>query len=80
MKRVRRMTVRAGSAAPLPVMILGLLLSLPGAAAAEQEASPADSAPPTVLITGSNRGIGLAFAEWYATLSLPAGVRIRRTT
>ena len=66
MKRLRRMTVRAGSAAPLPVMVLGLLFSLPGAAAAEQEAQAADDAPPTVLITGSNRGIGLAFAEWYA--------------
>jgi NAD(P)-dependent dehydrogenase (short-subunit alcohol dehydrogenase family) len=60
------MAVRAGSAAPLPVMVLGLLFSLPGAAAAEQEAQAADDAPPTVVITGSSRGIGLAFAEWYA--------------
>ena len=66
MKRLRRMTVRAGSAAPLPVMVLGLLFSLPAAAAAEQEAQAAEGAPPTVLITGSNRGIGLAFAQWYA--------------
>ena len=66
MKRLRRMTVRAGSAAPLPVMVLGLLFSLPGAAVAEQEAQAADGSPPTVLITGSNRGIGLAFAQWYA--------------
>lgn len=66
MKRLRRMTMRAGSAAPLPVMVLGLVFSLAGTAAAEQEAASADSAPPTVLITGTSRGIGLAFAEWYA--------------
>ena len=66
MRRLRRMTARARCAAPLPVMVLGLLFSLPGAAVAEQEAAYADSAPPTVLITGSNRGIGLAFAKWYA--------------
>ena len=66
MKPLRRMTVRAGFAAPLPVMVLGLLFSLPGAAAAEQEAQAAGAVPPTVLITGSNRGIGLAFAQWYA--------------
>ena len=66
MNRLRRMTVRAGSAAALPVMVLGLLFSLPGAAAAEQKAQAANGAPPTVVITGSNRGIGLAFAEWYA--------------
>ncbi|MDE0489623.1 MAG: SDR family oxidoreductase [Gammaproteobacteria bacterium] len=66
MKRLRRMTVRAGLAAPLPVMVLGLVFSLAGTAAAEQEAASADSATPTVLITGTSRGIGLAFAEWYA--------------
>ena len=66
MKRLRRMTARARCAAPLPAMVLGLLISVPGIAVAEQEAQAADGAPPTVLITGSNRGIGLAFAEWYA--------------
>lgn len=66
MKRLRGMTARARSVAPLPVMVLGLLFSLPAAAAAEQEAQAADGAPPTVVLTGSNRGIGLAFAEWYA--------------
>ena len=66
MKRLRRMTARTRSAAPLPVLVLALLFGLPAAAAAEQEAPAADSAAPTVLITGSNRGIGLAFAKWYA--------------
>ncbi len=66
MKRLRRLTARARSAAPLPVMALALLCGLPGAAAAEQEAQAAEGGSPTVLITGSNRGIGLAFAEWYA--------------
>ena len=66
MNRLRRMTARARCAAPLPAMVLGLLISVPGIAVAEQEAQAADSAPPTVVITGSNRGIGLAFAEWYA--------------
>lgn len=66
MKRLRRMTARARSAAPLPVMVLAMLYSLPGAATAEQEAQASDGGPPTVVITGSNRGIGLAFAKWYA--------------
>ena len=66
MKRLRRLTARARSAAPLPVMALALLCGLPGAVAAAQEAPVAEGGPPTVLITGSNRGIGLAFAEWYA--------------
>ena len=66
MKRFRRMTARTRFAAPLPALVLALVFALPGAAAAEQEAPAADSAPPTVLITGSNRGIGLAFAKWYA--------------
>ena len=66
MRRLRRMTAWIRRAAPLPVMVLGLLFSLPGAAVAEQEAESADSAAPTVVITGSNRGIGLAFAKWYA--------------
>ena len=65
MKRLRRMTAWTRSAAPLPVLVLALVFGLPGAAA-EQQAEAADSAPPTVLITGSNRGIGLAFAKWYA--------------
>lgn len=66
MKRLRRMTPRTRSAAPLPVLVLALLFGLPAAAAADQEAPAADSGAPTVLITGSNRGIGLAFAKWYA--------------
>ena len=66
MKRLRRLTARARSVAPLPVMALALLCGLPGAVAAAQEAPAAEGGPPTVLITGSNRGIGLAFAEWYA--------------
>lgn len=66
MKRLRRMTARTRSAAPLPALVLALFFAMPGAAVAEQEAPAADSAPPTVLITGSNRGIGLAFAKWYA--------------
>ena len=66
MKPFRRMTARTRFAAPLPALVLALVFALPGAAAAEQEAPAADSAPPTVLITGSNRGIGLAFAKWYA--------------
>ena len=66
MKRLRRLAARARSAAPLPVMALALLCGLPGAVAAAQEAQSSESVPPTVLITGSNRGIGLAFTEWYA--------------
>jgi len=66
MKRLRRLTAPARFAAPLPVMVLAVLFSLPGAAAAEQAAQAAEVGPPTVLITGSNRGIGLAFAKWYA--------------
>ena len=66
MKPLRRMKARTRSAAPLPVLALALVFGLPGAAAAEQEAASAASASPTVLITGSNRGIGLAFANWYA--------------
>lgn len=66
MKRLRRTAARTRSAAPLPAVVLALVFGLPGAAAADQEAPAADSAPPTVLITGSNRGIGLAFAKWYA--------------
>lgn len=66
MKRLRRLTARARSAAPLPVMALALLCGLPGAVAAAQEAQASEGGPPTVLITGSNRGIGLAFAKWYA--------------
>ncbi len=66
MKRLRRLGARTRSAAPLPVMALALLCGLPGAVAATQEAPAAEGGPPTVLITGSNRGIGLAFAEWYA--------------
>lgn len=66
MKRFRRMTARRRCAAPLSALVLALFFALPGAAAAEQEAPAADSVPPTVLITGSNRGIGLAFAKWYA--------------
>lgn len=66
MKRLRRMTARTRSAAPLPALVLALFIALPGAAAADQEGPAAENAPPTVLITGSNRGIGLAFAKWYA--------------
>ncbi len=66
MKRFRRLTAPTRSGAPLSIMVLALLLSAPGTTAAQQEAAAADSGPPTVLITGSNRGIGLAFATWYA--------------
>lgn len=71
MKLLRRMKARLSpgadmSAAPLPAMVLGLLFSLAGTAVAEQEAQASDAALATVLITGSNRGIGLAFAKWYA--------------
>ena len=66
MKCFRRIAFQSRSAAMAPVLVLALLSGAPGATAAAQEAAPADSAPPTVLITGSNRGIGLAFAKWYA--------------
>lgn len=66
MKRLRRMTARTRSAAPLPALVLALFFGVPGAATADQEAPAADSTTPTVLITGSSRGIGLAFAKWYA--------------
>ena len=38
-----------------------------GAAAGPAAASGAPTAPPTVLVTGANRGIGLALARQYAT-------------
>ena len=66
MRRLRGMTARARSFAPLPALVLALYFVLPGAAAADPQAPAAHSAAPTVLITGSNRGIGLAFAKWYA--------------
>ena len=54
----------AGVASSL--VVAALLWSVPDTTAAEQERDSADSGPSTVLITGSNRGIGLAFAKWYA--------------
>ena len=63
----------------LAALAVGVALPLAGSsAAAEQaeqaeqaqqsghEAAPAHSGPRTVVITGSNRGIGLGFAKWYA--------------
>lgn len=64
---LRRFCVTLASLA----MGVALQLAASGAAAeqteqAEQEAAPAPSGPRTVVITGSNRGIGLGFAKWYA--------------
>ena len=59
----------------LAVVLLGVALPLaaPAAAVAAEAAPPASTsaptgggAPPVVLITGSNRGIGLEFARQYA--------------
>lgn len=49
-------------------MGVALQLAASGAAAeqAEHEAASAHGGPRTVVITGSNRGIGLGFAKWYA--------------
>ena len=47
----------------LASLLLAGALPLPGALA-----QPLDPEQPTVLITGSNRGIGYAFAEHYASL------------
>ena len=59
--------------AVLASLAMGVALQLAASgAAAEQakqaghEAASAHSAPRTVVITGSNRGIGLGFAKWYA--------------
>ncbi|MEQ1802838.1 MAG: SDR family oxidoreductase [Gammaproteobacteria bacterium] len=46
-----------------PLLLLATLAGMP--VQAGQEAGPGDS-PPTVLITGANRGIGFAFAKHYA--------------
>ncbi len=51
----------------LPVLAMAAVLTPRIAAgAAETLAEDAESAPPTVLITGSNRGIGLALSRHYA--------------
>jgi NAD(P)-dependent dehydrogenase (short-subunit alcohol dehydrogenase family) len=48
------------------LLTLGLQGVAPAASAASAPAPAAGGAPPVVLITGSNRGIGLEFARQYA--------------
>ncbi len=66
MNRIRTRRRFAGSAAVSSLVAVALLWSVPGTSPAEQQGVSAAGAPSTVLITGSNRGIGLAFATWYA--------------
>ena len=66
MNRIRTRRRFAGSAAVSSLVAVALLWSVPGTSPAEQQGGSAAGAPSTVLITGSNRGIGLAFATWYA--------------
>lgn len=66
MNRIRTRRGFAGSAAVSSLVAAALLCSVSGTTAAEQQGGSAAGAPSTVLITGSNRGIGLAFATWYA--------------
>jgi NAD(P)-dependent dehydrogenase (short-subunit alcohol dehydrogenase family) len=55
------------SAGRWAVRLLSLFAFIsPAAAAAAQAADVLDARSPTVLITGSNRGIGLALAQYYA--------------
>ena len=63
MKSSYRMTPSARFALVVSVLVPALLLIGAGAASA---AEPSDDGSQTVLITGSNRGIGLAFAGFYA--------------
>ena len=57
----------ARSAWWLPVLALAAVFTGRVAAGSEEGlAQDAESAPPTVLITGSNRGIGLALSRYYA--------------
>ena len=52
----------------LPVLAMAAVFTPRIAAGAEEAlAEDAESAPPTVLITGSNRGIGLALSRHYAS-------------
>ena len=63
MKSSYRMTPSARFALVVSVLVPALLFSGAGTVSA---AEPSDDASQTVLITGSNRGIGLAFAGFYA--------------
>ena len=50
------------------LLALGMLATIaaPGVVAAAGKARVADAGSPTVLVTGSNRGIGLALVQHYA--------------
>ena len=63
MKSSYRMTPPARFALVVSVLVAALLLSGAGTASAAEASGDGSQ---TVLITGSNRGIGLAFAGFYA--------------